>query len=133
MHLALSITIVEVVVSVKALLNGNAWSGIFQNDMKPANNGNSNSAPKVAQGQTEAFALSRATRRSIPSRWLKSGRTWVNPLFGRKSVRRMSAMKSKRFYWDQDLTACDFFCGAGGLGLGMEQAGATLTLAVNHD
>src|SRR5437016_1493092 len=37
------------------------------------------------------------------------------------------------FYWDQDLTACDFFCGAGGLGCGIEQAGATLTFAVNHD
>src|SRR5581483_8163742 len=37
------------------------------------------------------------------------------------------------FYWDQDLTAVDFFCGAGGLGWGLEQAGATLSLAVNHD
>jgi DNA (cytosine-5)-methyltransferase 1 len=37
------------------------------------------------------------------------------------------------FYWDQDLTATDSFAGAGGLGLGTVQAGATLRLAVNHD
>ncbi len=42
-------------------------------------------------------------------------------------------MLSHHFYWDQDLTASDFFCGAGGLGWGVEQAGAILTLAVNHD
>lgn len=42
-------------------------------------------------------------------------------------------MSRKRFYWDQDLAASDFFCGAGGLGWGVEQAGATLALAVNHD
>jgi site-specific DNA-cytosine methylase len=37
------------------------------------------------------------------------------------------------FYWDQDLTTTDSFAGAGGLGLGTVQAGATLRLAVNHD
>lgn len=37
------------------------------------------------------------------------------------------------FYWDQDLTTTDSFAGAGGLGLGATQAGATLLLAVNHD
>jgi DNA (cytosine-5)-methyltransferase 1 len=42
-------------------------------------------------------------------------------------------MSRKLFYWDQDLAASDFFCGAGGLGWGVEQAGATLALAVNHD
>jgi DNA (cytosine-5)-methyltransferase 1 len=42
-------------------------------------------------------------------------------------------MSGKVFYWDQDLAASDFFCGAGGLGWGVEQAGAKLALAVNHD
>jgi DNA (cytosine-5)-methyltransferase 1 len=42
-------------------------------------------------------------------------------------------MMATHFYWDQDLTASDFFCGAGGLGWGVEEAGASLTLAVNHD
>jgi DNA (cytosine-5)-methyltransferase 1 len=37
------------------------------------------------------------------------------------------------FYWDQGLTTTDSFAGAGGLGLGTVQAGATLRLAVNHD
>ena len=37
------------------------------------------------------------------------------------------------FYWDQDLTASDFFCGAGGLGCGFAHAGVNMTLAVNHD
>jgi DNA (cytosine-5)-methyltransferase 1 len=37
------------------------------------------------------------------------------------------------FYWGQDLTAADFFCGAGGFGYGIEQGGARLNLAVNHD
>lgn len=38
-----------------------------------------------------------------------------------------------RFYWDQDLSASDSFCGAGGLACSMEQAGARLTLAINHN
>ncbi len=38
-----------------------------------------------------------------------------------------------RFYWDQDLTAADFFCGAGGFGYGIERGGARLNLAINHD
>ncbi|MBA2397032.1 MAG: DNA cytosine methyltransferase [Ktedonobacteraceae bacterium] len=37
------------------------------------------------------------------------------------------------FYWDQDLTATDFFCGAGAFGSGVEHGGAVLNLAVNHD
>jgi len=37
------------------------------------------------------------------------------------------------FYWDQDLAAADFFCGAGAFGYGVEQAGARLNLAINHD
>ncbi len=37
------------------------------------------------------------------------------------------------FYWDQDLAAADYFCGAGAFGYGVEQAGARLNLAINHD
>lgn len=38
-----------------------------------------------------------------------------------------------RYYWDQDLTATDFFCGAGAFGRAIEQGGARLNFAVNHD
>jgi DNA (cytosine-5)-methyltransferase 1 len=37
------------------------------------------------------------------------------------------------YYWDQDLTASDYFCGAGAFGKAIQNAGAKLNLAINHD